>query len=1016
MGLFPSHNDRELKRLEKTAAKIEALADRYHGMTNAQLKACTDDFKARLAAGETTDDLLPEAFAVVREAADRVLNMRHFHVQLLGGIVLYQGRIAEMCTGEGKTLVATLPAYLMALEGRGVHVVTVNEYLASRDSDWMGQVYSFLGLKVGCIKTGQSKVEKQNMYACDITYGTNNEFGFDYLRDNMVKRKEQKVQRELRYAIVDEVDSVLIDEARTPLIISGQSDQATDVYEVADRFVKSLTPPSEEETADEGESKKKKSKTAITEKMASIQRSLTGDSEEENGDFEIDEKENAIRLTDSGVAKAEAYYHLDNLSDAENTELQHVITQALTANYLKKRDTDYVVNDGEVIIVDEFTGRLMIGRRYSEGLHQAIEAKEGLLVRNESKTYATITFQNYFRLYKKLAGMTGTAKTEETEFQNIYGLDVVQIPTNKPVRRLDEVDHLYKSREIKIRAIVKEVAESYKRGQPILVGTVSVEKSEILSHELKKARIPHNVLNAKNHEQEAEIIAQAGRKGTVTIATNMAGRGTDILLGGNPDFLARKKLENLGYAHDIIVAASSQVAEAIEEERQATLAEARPLYQAAFDEAKAAFGNEEAARRVARSAMFARGYDRDIVVALSDGTPETEEVRHKALLSAIADYRKYYELFKQDTDKEKQEVIDLGGLRILGTERHESRRIDNQLRGRAGRQGDPGSSVFYLSMEDDLIRVFGDTMVTLGERLPDTDEPITMRVFMKGIQRAQERIEDRNYSIRKHVLSYDDVMNTQRGVIYAEREKVLEGEDVHEQIVKMIPQVVAGVVQEIVDYRDDYHTWDYAHINDYLEQRVVPKGSNVVTESLASEMAIDTIIDAVVDAAVKGYEDKKDRFNAKCLALAEENNLKPNYSFADVERDVMLQVVDGKWIDHIDDMDALRKGIGLRQYGQVDPVVGYQQEGYELFNAMTESIQETLVLEMLRFDGEPALRSAGPVRTRAKLAAYPEHMATNERGTVQRKSAKIGRNDLCPCGSGKKYKNCCGAPGAVKKF
>ncbi|MBO4534359.1 MAG: SEC-C domain-containing protein, partial [Clostridia bacterium] len=590
-------------------------------------------------------------------------------------------------------------------------------------------------------------------------------------------------------------------------------------------------------------------------------------------------------------------------------------------------------------------------------LHQAIEAKEGIKVRNESKTLATITLQNYFRMYKKLAGMTGTAKTEENEFQNIYGMDVVQIPTNLPVMRIDEVDHLYKNRAIKIRAIVKEVSEAYHRGQPILVGTVSVEKSEFLSNELKKARIPHNVLNAKNHEQEAEIIAQAGKKGAVTIATNMAGRGTDILLGGNPAFLARTKLENLGYEHDILVAATSVVPVEVEEDKRNTLANARE------------------------------------------------------------DYQKYYNLFKAETDKEKQEVIALGGLRILATERHESRRIDNQLRGRSGRQGDPGSSVFFLSMEDDLIRIFGDTMVTLGERLPDTDEPITLKVFTRGIARAQERIEDRNYSIRKHVLAYDDVMNKQREVIYGEREKVLSGEDVHEQIVKMIPDVVAGIVQDIIDFRDDYHTWDYAHINEYLEQRVVPQSSNVVNESLASEMDIDVIIDAVVEAAIKGYEAKKDLFNERCRILAEENGLKQDYSFADVERDIMLQVVDGKWIDHIDDMDALRKGIGLRQYGQTDPVIGYQQEGYELFNAMTESIQETLVNEMLRFQGEPALRSAAsPVRTRTKLAAYPDHMVTNERGTVVRKEGKVGRNDPCPCGSGKKYKNCCGAPGAIKKF
>jgi len=923
-------NKRQLKKLERLANLIEGLAPTFAAKTDAELRAYTDVLKGRLKEGATTDDLLPEAFALVREAATRVLGMRHFHVQLLGGIALYQGRIAEMCTGEGKTLVATLPAYLLALEGNGVHIVTVNEYLAMRDSEWMGQVYRFLGLTVGVIYSQQPFDEKKRMYACDITYGTNNEFGFDYLRDNMVKSKMRKVQRELRYALVDEVDSILIDEARTPLIISGPTNETNEEYVKANLFVRGLDAPTMERRPEE-------------DKLSKLGRALTGEALEEDGDYVIDEKENTIRLTDAGVAKAEAFYGLENLSDGENLQLQHIINQALIANYLKKRDVDYVVNDGEVIIVDEFTGRLMIGRRYSEGLHQAIEAKEGLQVRNESKTYATITFQNYFRLYRRLSGMTGTAKTEEQEFQTIYGLDVVCIPTNLPVRRVDENDRLYKTKKGKIAAIVADIRACYEKGQPVLVGTVSVEKSELLSKELHRTKIPHNVLNAKNHEKEAEIVAQAGKKGMVTIATNMAGRGTDILLGGNPAFSTRAKLAALGYSAEVIADVSGVL-----------------------------------------------------------NTAADDELHRKAK----EEYDKYYALFKKDTDAEKQVVIGLGGLRIIGTERHESRRIDNQLRGRAGRQGDPGSSVFYLSMEDDLLRIFGgETIYNMADRLnlPE-DMPITVKMLTNQIERAQQRIEDRNYSIRKHVLAYDDVMNKQREVIYGEREKVLSGVDIHEEILKMIPEVVAGVVMEVVDYSEDFRNWDYQKINEYLEARILPPGTNAVDQVLAAELNIDHVIDGVLAKVLECYQTKIDNFNRDAKIWAANNDKPFAPTFADIERDYMLRVVDSNWIDHIDNMDALRKGIGLRQYGQRDPVLSYQQEGYEMFEAMIANIRETVVIELMRINPQFDLQP----KPQVKLRDYPENLVTNEQGQAVRKEAKVGRNDPCPCGSGKKYKFCHG--------
>ncbi|NCA97542.1 MAG: preprotein translocase subunit SecA, partial [Bacteroidia bacterium] len=743
----------------------------------------------------------------------------------------------------------------------------------------------------------------------DIVYGTNNEFGFDYLRDNMVKTKERMVQRKLKFAIIDEVDSILIDEARTPLIISGQGAKSSDHYITANRFVKTL--------------------------QGSIE--VEGDTEQK-GDYSIDEKDKAIRLSDSGIAKAENFYRVENLSDIENMELQHHINQALKANYLMKRDRDYVVNDKEIIIVDEFTGRLMIGRRYSEGLHQAIEAKENVLIRNESKTYATITFQNYFRLYRKLSGMTGTAKTEEEEFRGIYGLDVIIIPTNLPNIRVDHIDQLYKSKEGKITAIIKDIEERHASGQPVLVGTVSVEKSEELSLRLRRQRIPHNVLNAKNHEQEAEIIAQAGKRGMVTIATNMAGRGTDIMLGGNPEHLSKKKLESLGFSHELILEATSYASNVSEEG-----------------------------------------------------------------LKARKEYEKHYAAFKIDTEKEKNQILALGGLHIIGTERHESRRIDNQLRGRAGRQGDPGSSIFYLSMEDDLVRIFGgERMLSIANtfNLPD-DAPIAVRILTNQIEKAQLKIEDKNYSIRKHVLAYDDVMNRQREIIYAERQKVLTGQDIHDEIIKMLPAVVAEVVQDNVDFNIDYFEWDYGKINANIENKLLPSGSNVVDKKLAEELKIDSIIDAVLERTEKAYQEKSARYTELGI------------NFGDVERQIMLSVVDSKWIDHIDAMDALRKGIGLRAYGQRDPVQSYQQEGFEMFDKMVENIQREIVLLALKGEFVLSGNENKPKISNAKLEEnqYPEHLVTNEHGSAVNKNKNVGRNDPCPCGSGKKFKNCCGMRG-----
>ncbi len=887
MGLFKGENFRHVKKLKKTADKIELLADSYAQLTNEQLQAKTEEFKKRISDGEKLESILPEAYATVREAATRVLGMRHFYVQLLGGIALHQGRIAEMATGEGKTLVATLPAYLNALTGKGVHVVTVNDYLATRDAYWMGKLYKFLGLSVGIVVPQMKVEDKRAAYSADITYCTNNELGFDFLRDNMVVRKKDKVQRELNFAIIDEVDSILIDEARTPLIISGRGGKSSDMYKMANSFARTL---------------------------------------HEGDDFTIDEKEKAVSLTDDGITKAEKYFKVSNLSDIENTELYHHIQQALKAHNMMKRDRDYIVSDGEVLIVDEFTGRIMVGRRYSEGLHQAIEAKEGVPIRSENKTLATITFQNFFRMYSKLSGMTGTAKTEEDEFKGIYSLDVVTIPPNKPSMRVDEHDQIYTTVNGKMKAIIADIEKCYESGQPVLVGTVSVEKSEELSKQLRRLGINHNVLNAKMHKKEAEIIAQAGRYKAVTIATNMAGRGTDIQLGGNPEYQAKQKLEKDGYDPETIEAAASIL-------------------------------------------------------------PSDDE----KVLKARQEYNRHYEAFKKICEQEKEQVIALGGLRIIGTERHESRRIDNQLRGRAGRQGDKGSTVFYISMEDDVARIFGgDKMKQIAELFRmDEDDAISSGIVTKQIERAQLMVESRNFSIRKQVLSYDDVMNAQREIIYKERGKVLDGLDVHDQILDMIDSLAEHVIETHADYKQDYKTWDYEAFNNALEQKMIPKGSNVITEKLASHYDVYKMKDAVLKIALKNYEDK--------IAKAKEQGI----DWGEIERIILLKTVDAKWMDHIDQMDALRRGIGLRALGQRDPVLSYRQEGWNMFDDMIERIHGETASILLKIEvvkNEEGKEKMSVDKSSQKVAVK----------NAESKKAEVGRNDPCPCGSGKKYKNCCG--------
>ena len=887
--LLGGENRRNLRRLDSMSDKVLALEEKYKAMSDEQLKGMTAELKDRLKNGETLEDILYDAFAVVREAAWRVLNMRHYKVQVMGGICLHQGRVAEMKTGEGKTLVATLPAYLNALTGEGVHIVTVNDYLAKRDAEWMGKIYKFLNLTVGVVVPGMEDDEKRKAYACDILYGTNNELGFDYLRDNLKSRINQMVQRELVFAIVDEVDSILIDEARTPLIISGRGQESSEKYISANRFVKTLK-------LDE--------------------------------DFTIDIKEKSVQITESGSAKAERFFGLNNLADIENADLNHHIQQALKAHYIFKKDNDYIVNDGEVIIVDEFTGRLMIGRRYSDGLHQAIEAKENVKIRNENKTYATITFQNYFRIYKKLSGMTGTAKTEEEEFRSIYGLDVLEIPTNKPVVRKDMNDVIYSTEKGKMNAIVEEIARRHEKGQPVLIGTVTVEKSEEISKLLLKKRVKHNVLNAKNHAKEADIVAQAGRLGAVTIATNMAGRGTDILLGGNPEFLAKRKLREEGVDPEDIEVATSFV---------------------------------------------------------SDVPDNIKEIR--------AHYWDVYNEFKKQTDAEKEKVIAAGGLHILGTERHESRRIDNQLRGRSGRQGDAGSSQFFISLEDDLIKRFG------GERLQSVysffkvkeDEPLQAKMLSRSIENAQRAIEGRNFGIRKHVLEYDDVMNKQREVMYAERLKVLKAENVHEDILKLIPEFAKYVVSTAIDNENKPETWDIDALNKAIEAKLLPPESNFMTKERAMNWDYEYMLSQLNEAVTEAYEAKIARYKEEGL------------NFYEIEKIVLLKNVDGKWIDHIDAMDQLRKGISLRSYGGVDPVIEYKKEGREMFEDMTISIQDDTIGVLLKAELQKV-----PVRRPA--VEEKKDLVTNQEGpAAPRRAAKtVGRNDPCPCGSGKKYKNCCG--------
>ena len=894
MGLFRyilgGESRRNLKRLDTLSDRVLSYEEKYASLTDEELKNQTSVLKKRLADGETLDDILCDAFAVVREAAWRVLKMRHYKVQIIGGICLHQGRVAEMKTGEGKTLVATLPAYLNALSEKGVHIVTVNDYLAARDAEWMGKVYKFLGLTVGVAISGMEDDEKRKAYACDITYGTNNEMGFDYLRDNLKTRLEQMVQRPLNFAIVDEVDSILIDEARTPLIISGKGQESSDKYISANKFVKTL----------------------VLDK-----------------DFTIDIKEKSVQITETGAKKAESFFGLNSFSDIENATLSHHIQQALKANYIFKRDNDYVVNDGEVIIVDEFTGRLMIGRRYSDGLHQAIEAKEGVKVRNENKTFATITFQNYFRLYKKLSGMTGTAKSEEEEFRAIYGLDVLEIPTNRPVARIDSPDVIFKTEKGKQNAIINEIENCHKKGQPVLVGTVTVEKSEEISKLLIKKGIKHNVLNAKNHAREADIVAQAGRLGAVTIATNMAGRGTDILLGGNPEFLAKRKLREQGVEEDKIELATSFIA---------------------------------------------------------DIPDDIKEIRAK--------YHEIYSKLKEQTDAEKEKVMEAGGLHILGTERHESRRIDNQLRGRSGRQGDVGSSVFFISLEDDLAKRFGgEKMQSVYEFFNiDENEPMKSKMLSRSIENAQRTIEGRNFGIRKHVLEYDDVMNRQREVMYAERMKVIKNENVHEDILKLIPDFVSYTVSTVINNQNKPETWDLEALNNVIEAKLLPKDSNFVTKERAENWDYEYFIEKLCEEVINVYEEKIERYKEEGV------------NFSEIERIVFLKNIDNKWIDHIDSMDQLRKGISLRGYGNVDPVIEYKKEGFEMFEDLTASIQDDTVTLLLKAE----LRKVPQMKKEEK-----KDLMTNKEGSttpnyMKKAKQEIGRNDLCPCGSGKKYKNCCG--------
>ena len=903
--IFGTYSQRELKSIYPIADKIEALEDEYRQLTDEQLQAKTPEFKQRLQQGETLDDILPEAFAAVREAADRVLGLRPYRVQLIGGIVLHQGRIAEMKTGEGKTLVATLPAYLNALSGNGVHIVTVNDYLAKRDSEWMGKVHRFMGLTVGLIIHDLTKEERQAAYAADITYGTNNEMGFDYLRDNMAIYKNEQVQRGHSFPIVDEVDSILIDEARTPLIISGMGEKSTQLYDMAEAFSCRL----------------KKYVVAETDDKAAEDESL-------DADYIVDEKARTATLTARGIAKAEEFFHLENLSDPENSTIAHHINQAIKAHGTMKRDVDYVVKDGEIIIVDEFTGRLMFGRRYSEGLHQAIEAKEHVSVQRESKTLATITFQNYFRLYSKLSGMTGTAMTEEEEFATIYKLDIVEIPTNRPVVRIDNEDAVYKTEQGKYRAVIRQVKECHEKGQPVLVGTVSIEKNELLSRMLTKEGIRHNLLNAKNHEKEAEIVAQAGQFGAVTVATNMAGRGTDIMLGGNAEYMATNDLRKAGYTDEVIADATGYA-----ETDNSEILEARQMF--------------------------------------------ADKLRqHKEEISGEAD-----------------RVRQAGGLFIIGTERHDSRRIDNQLRGRAGRQGDPGETRFYISLEDDLMRLFGGERVQAAmERMKiDEDMPIESKMLTRSIQQAQTTVESRNFQARKSVLEYDDVMNKQREIIYGQRRQVLEGMDVKDVIMNMMNTSITHLVQNAFS---GVHHLDMTSCQELLRQvegLYFPKYAVRFTQEQLDTMDAQAVIDAFTQAAAAYYQQKEDEFTPPVMR--------------EVERVVLLRVVDEYWMEHIDAMSDLRQGIRLRAYAQTDPIIAYKKESLEMFEEMIAAIQDETVRRLYSV----RLQKNEEVKRQRVANATSESVGGD--GTVKkqpRKVKKIGRNEPCPCGSGKKYKNCCG--------
>ena len=913
MGLFKSYSEKEVKRLMPIVKQINNLEPDMEKLSDTELRGKTAELKSKLQEGKTLDDILPEAFAVVREASKRVLGMRHFDVQLIGGIILHQGRIAEMKTGEGKTLVATLPVYLNALTGKGVHVVTVNDYLAKRDSEWMGKVYKFLGLTVGLAIAGMEPHEKREAYACDVTYGTNNEFGFDYLRDNMVIYKDQLVQRELNYAIVDEIDSILIDEARTPLIISGRGAQSSDLYKKADKFVSRLTP-----------------KVIVEEDVKDFEQA----EDNEKYDYIVDLKAKSASLTQKGIKKAEQEFGLENFNDIENSELVHNVNQALRAHGVMKKDIDYIVKDGEVLIVDEFTGRIMYGRRYNNGLHQAIEAKEHVKIADESKTLATITFQNYFRMYNKLSGMTGTAMTEEAEFEEIYKLDVIEIPTNKPMIRKDNHDIIYKNENAKFRAVIDDIKESNAKGQPVLVGTVSIEKSEKLSKLLDKEGIKHTVLNAKFHEKEAEIVAQAGKFGAVTIATNMAGRGTDIMLGGNSEFLAKQEMRRQRYSLE----------------------------------------------QIEQSTAFNETTDSNII----DAREKFKELKAK---------------FDKEIKEEKEKVTAAGGLKIIGTERHESRRIDNQLRGRSGRQGDPGQSRFYIALDDDLMKIFGGDMITKVYNTLGADEnmPIESKMISKAVENAQKKVEGRNFSIRKNVLQYDDVMNTQRGIIYTQRRQVLDGENLKENITNMIDSLADEMV-------NGYTTEDGINQESLLSEVETTFGISKLDTLSNEKVKPEEVVEELQEKAHQIYDAKEAEFG--------EDNLR------ELERVVMLKIVDERWMDHIDAMDELKDGIGLRAYGQKDPVVQYRIEGFDMFDQMIADIKLNVVKVLMnarKREGAPARQESVKITSEGREEAtlsLSENTAPNTSAGPKtpyvKKDAEIGRNELCPCGSGKKYKNCCG--------